>query len=114
MGFTPSKNDPDIWMRPSKEGKVYEYIAVYVDDLAIAAKDPAEICQILRDKFKFKLKEDGPLEYHLGCGYWRDPDGTLVADPKKYIEKMMEWYEKEFGERPKKIKTLMRKWRSCH
>ncbi|KAL7570518.1 hypothetical protein ACA910_004294 [Epithemia clementina (nom. ined.)] len=105
MGFTPSKNDPDIWMRPSKDGKVYEYIAVYVDDLAIVAKDPAEICQILRDKFKFKLKGDGPLEYHLGCGYWRDPDGTLVADPKKYIETMMEWYEKEFGEKPKKMKT---------
>ncbi|KAL7578841.1 hypothetical protein ACA910_016061 [Epithemia clementina (nom. ined.)] len=105
MGFTPSKNDPDIWMRPSKDGKVYEYIAFYVNDLAIAAKDPAKICQILRDKFKFKLKGDGLLEYHLGCGYWRDPDGTLVADPKKYIEKMMEWYEKEFGEKPKMIKT---------
>ncbi|KAL7574195.1 hypothetical protein ACA910_014870 [Epithemia clementina (nom. ined.)] len=62
MGFTPSKNDPDNWMRPSKDGKVYEYIAVYVDDLAIAAKDPAKICQILRDKFKFKPKGDGPLE----------------------------------------------------
>ncbi|KAL7570791.1 hypothetical protein ACA910_014420 [Epithemia clementina (nom. ined.)] len=105
MGFTPSKNDPDIWMRPSKDGKVYEYIAIYVDDLAIAAINPAEICQTLRDKFKFKLKGDGPLEYHLGCGYWRDPDGTLVADPKKYIEKMMEWYENEFGERPRKMKT---------
>ncbi|KAL7555621.1 hypothetical protein ACA910_007032 [Epithemia clementina (nom. ined.)] len=105
MGFSPSKNDPDIWMRLSKDGEVYEYIAVYVDDLAIVAKDPAEICQILKDKFKFKLKGDGPLEYHLGCGYWRDPDGTLVADPKKYIEKMMEWYEQEFGEKPRKFKT---------
>ncbi|KAL7575360.1 hypothetical protein ACA910_001874 [Epithemia clementina (nom. ined.)] len=60
MGFSPSKNDPDIWMRPSKDGDVYEYIAVYVDDLAIVAQDPAEICQVLRDKFKFKLKEMAP------------------------------------------------------
>ncbi|KAL7570793.1 hypothetical protein ACA910_014422 [Epithemia clementina (nom. ined.)] len=105
MGFSPSKNDPDIWMRLSKDGEVYEYSAVYIDDLAIVAKDPAKICQILKDKFKFKLKGDGPLEYHLGCGYWRDPDGTLVADPKKYIEKMMEWYEQEFGEKPRKFKT---------
>ncbi|KAL7567086.1 hypothetical protein ACA910_002809 [Epithemia clementina (nom. ined.)] len=105
MGFLPSKNDPDIWMRSSRDGEVYEYIAVYVDDLAIIAKDPAEIGQILREKYKFKLKGDGPLEYHLGCGYWRDPNGTLVADPKKYIEKMMEWYEKEFGKKPRKLKT---------
>ena len=38
MRFHISKGDPDIWMR--KNGDIWEYIAVYVDDLAIAAKDP--------------------------------------------------------------------------
>ena len=38
--FKPSKADPDIWMRSSKDGTLYEYIAVYVDDLAIYMKDP--------------------------------------------------------------------------
>jgi starvation-inducible outer membrane lipoprotein len=41
MGFEPSKSEPDIWMR--KNGNIYEYITVYVDDLAIAAKDPKGI-----------------------------------------------------------------------
>ena len=36
MGFTPCRAEPDIWMR--RNGNVYKYIAVYVDDLAIAAK----------------------------------------------------------------------------
>jgi hypothetical protein len=38
MGFMPSKAEPDIWMR--QNGDVYEYIGVYVDDLAIIAKNP--------------------------------------------------------------------------
>ena len=38
--FKPSKADPDIWMKWSKDGTQYEYIAVYVDDLAICMQDP--------------------------------------------------------------------------
>ena len=38
LGFFPCKSDPDIWMRRS--GDIYEYVAVYVDDLAIAMKNP--------------------------------------------------------------------------
>ena len=26
----------------------------------------------------------GPLEYHLGCTYKKDPDGTLAADPRRF------------------------------
>ena len=40
MNFKPSKADPDIWMRSSKDGTHYEYIAVYVDDIDICMKDP--------------------------------------------------------------------------
>ena len=38
MGFSPSKAEPDIWMQCVDDH--YEYIAVYVDDLAITSKDP--------------------------------------------------------------------------
>ena len=105
MGFKPSKADPDIWMKSSKDGSHYEYIAVYVDDLAICMKDPKAFCDTLKEKYKLKLKGVGPINYHLGCGYTRDEDGTLVADPRKYVEKILESYEKTFGEKPKKSKT---------
>ena len=105
MGFKPSKADPDIWMKSSKYGSHYEYIAVYVDDLAICMKDPKAFCDTLKEKYKLKLKGVGPINYHLGCGYTRDEDGTLVADPRKYVEKILESYEKTFGEKPKKSKT---------
>ena len=105
MGFKPSKADPDIWTKSSKDGSHYEYVAVYVDDLAISMKDPKSFCDTLKEKYKLKLKGVGPINYHLGCGYTRDEDGTLVADPKKYVEKILESYEKTFGEKPKKTKT---------
>ena len=75
MNFAPSKADPDVWMRCN--GDVYEYIAVYVDDLAIAAMNPKVIVDVLVNKYKYKLKGVGPIKFHLGCDFARDPDGTL-------------------------------------
>ena len=44
IGFKPSKADPNIWMKSSKDGKHYEHIAVYADDLAICMKDQKAFC----------------------------------------------------------------------
>ena len=102
MMFKPSKADPDVWMRPEPGGTCYEYIAVYVDDLAIAAKDPQAFCNELKKKYNLKFKGVGPLEYHLGCTYKKDPDGTLAADPRRYVNKILESYERMFKEKPRK------------
>ena len=102
LKFKPSKADPDVWMRPEPGGTCYEYIAVYVDDLAIAAKDPQPFCNELKNKYNLKLKGVGPLEYHLGCTYKKDPDGTLAADPRRYVNKILESYESMFKEKPRK------------
>ena len=106
MGFKPSRADPDIWMKSSKDGSHYEYIAVYVDDLAICMKDPKSFCDTLKEKYKLKLKGVGPINYHLGCGYTRDEDGTLVADPRKYIEKILESYEKPMEKNQRRPRHL--------
>ena len=100
--FKPSKADPDVWMRPEPGGTCYEYIAVYVDDLAIAAKDPEAFCNELKKKYNLNLKGVGPLEYHLGCTYKKDPDETLAADPRRYVNKILESYERMFMEKPRK------------
>ena len=98
MNFTPSKADSDVWYR--RVNDAYEYIAVYVDDLAIASKQPGKIIDELTTQFALKLKGVGPLTYHLGCDFVRDPDGTLSYGPKKYIEKILANYERIFGEAP--------------
>ena len=102
MNFKPSKADPDVWMRPEPGGTCYEYIAVYVDDLAIAAKDSQAFCNELKKKYNLKLKGVGPLEYHLGCTYKKDPDGTLAADPRRYVNKILESFKRMFKEKPRK------------
>ena len=101
LKFKPSMADPDVWMKPEPGGTCYEYIAVYVDDLAIAAKDPQAFCNELKKRYNLKLKGVGPLEYHLGCTYKKDPDGTLAADPRRYVNKILESYERMFKEKPR-------------
>ena len=41
-----SKADPSIWLRKAPNLRCYEYIAVYVDDLCIAAESPSASIQI--------------------------------------------------------------------
>ena len=98
MDFFPCKAEPCIWMQLN--GDLYEYIAVYVDDLAIACKDPEAIVSVLQDKYKFKLKGTGKIDYHLGCGFSRDEDGVLCISPRRYVDKMIDAYQTMFGEMP--------------
>jgi hypothetical protein len=81
MGFVQSRAESDIWMR--ENDGLYEYIAVYIDNLLIAARDPGEITRALEESHKFKLKGVSPLTYILGCDYFRDKDGTLCCGPRK-------------------------------
>ena len=99
LGFKPSKADPDVWYR--EHDGWYEYVAVYVDDLAIASKDAKEIIRQLKEDHHYKLKGVGEISFHLGCDFGRDPDGTLWFGPKKYVGKMMQTYERMFGNLPK-------------
>ena len=59
MKFTPSKADPCIWLRKAPNLRCYEYIAVYVDDLCIAAESPSTIIDIFQTKYNLKVKGDG-------------------------------------------------------
>ena len=68
-------------------------------------KDPKPFL-ILSKKNTSSSSRVGPFSYHLGCGYTRDEDGTL-ADPRKYVGKNLESYNKRFGEKPKKTRPLL-------
>jgi len=61
LGFEPSQAEPDIWM--CRVDDHYEYVAVYVDDLAIAMKNPKAITDVLTSCHGFKLKRD--WSYHV-------------------------------------------------
>jgi hypothetical protein len=107
MAFFPCKADPDVWMRRMLDH--YEYIAVYVDDLAIVSKNPGAITKALIDKYNYKLKGVGPISYHLGGNFDRDNDGTLRYGPRKYIEKIIDSFEKLYGQKPKEFTSPLEK-----
>ena len=86
-----------------KNGDIYEYIAIYIDDNCIASKDPKEIARQLEDKYKFKLKGTGHISYHLRCAFFHDSTGALCFSPKIYIEKMKESCIPMFGTASKEV-----------
>ena len=46
----------------------------------------------------------------MGADYFQDPDGTMVSQPKKYIEKLKETYVRLFNTEPSKdLKTPLEK-----
>jgi len=99
MGFFVSKAEKDIWMRD--KGDHYECIAVHVDDLLIASKDPDSVIKLLTEKCQFKLKGTVPTEFHVGCDFFRDEEGVLCYGPKKYIEKILDNCRRIHGTWPK-------------
>jgi hypothetical protein len=90
-----------------KNDGLYEYIAVYVYDLLISARNPND--KVLKENHKFKLKGVGPLTYHVGCDYFRDKDGLLWYGPRKYISKMIGHFESMFGCKPREYTSPLEK-----
>ncbi|HEY9709872.1 MAG TPA: reverse transcriptase domain-containing protein, partial [Oculatellaceae cyanobacterium] len=97
-GINSCLAEPDIWM--CRNGELYEYIAVYVDDLAFAMIDPSNFVHTLKNKYGFKIKDAGPLEFHLGADFYCDKEGVLCMAPQKYIGRLIQSYEQMFGKKP--------------
>ena len=61
----------------------------------------------VEEPYGYKLKGVGEMKFHLGCDYYRDPDGVLRSGPKGYIDKMVEGFKMMFpGEQPDKGKKV--------
>ena len=72
--------------------------------------NPKELIRILKSKYHLKVKGDGPLTYHLEADYFHDPDGTMVCQPKKHIDKLKETHIRLFNTEPQKgLKTPQQK-----
>jgi hypothetical protein len=63
LGFTPSRADPDLWLKKTKYG--YDYIATHVDDLIVVSKTPQEYIALIEQEFALRNIESEP-SYYLG------------------------------------------------
>ena len=69
-----------------------------------------ELISILKTKYQHKVIVDSPLTYHLRVDYYHDLDGTIICQPKTYIEKLKETYIRLFNTEPSKgLKTPLEK-----
>ena len=84
LGWKPCSLANDIWIRKDKEGKLYDYIAFYVDDFIIVSNHPAELATELGEIFS--IKEIGPPSRYLGAdvrwveGYFQFSSSTYVIE----------------------------------
>ena len=69
MHFFSCNVELDICMR--KYGELWEYVAVYVDNLVFVARDPDQFVKELEDMYTYKLKGTGSISLHLGCDFFR-------------------------------------------
>ena len=84
-----------------RNGYSYEYIASYVDDLFIVAKEPEMVVKHLQDICKYKLKGTGSISFHLDYNYFLDDDKNLCYRSRQYIHKLINNFVQMIGYKPK-------------
>ena len=70
IGYRPSIDDPDVWMRPglNPDGfRYWEYILCYVDYILCISHDHKKSMQMIQNKFKLKDDKMEPPQTYLGA-----------------------------------------------
>jgi hypothetical protein len=92
----PYHGDTYVWMQDA--GDIWEYIGIYVHDLATCLKDPKAFFDVrMGPKYNYKLKGVGPIKYHLGGDFEQDKDGTLSWGSRTFVKQMLKNYKQMFG-----------------
>ena len=63
--------------------------------------DTKSLMDTLENNYRFNLKGQGPISFHLGCDFFRGSNGVLCFAPYKYIENMVQTYMTMFDTNPK-------------
>ena len=73
-------------------------MATYVDDLCFIVDNLEPFIKALKNNsiHPHKLKGSGHLNFHLGCAFRRDKDGTLYQDASRYAQRMKDNYKMLF------------------
>ena len=96
LGFVPTRADPDLWIKRSDDGKKYEYIATYVDDIIVVAIKPNKYLDKIKDQFPIRNIEANP-EYYLGNNIEVRSNKTIKISSTKYITEVLRKHEEKYG-----------------
>jgi hypothetical protein len=64
--------------------------------------DPKSFKDTLQNKYNFKLKGTGAIDFHLGQSFSWNDDGEMEISVKCYVDKMIDTYVQLYGEKPRK------------
>ena len=70
IGYTPSKSDPDVWLRSAVKpdgSEYYEMVICYVDDVLEISNMPMRMMDGIRSVFKLKDDKAGVPDVYLGA-----------------------------------------------
>jgi hypothetical protein len=84
LGFTPTRYDADIWIRPNpKDKNLYDYVGSHTDDLMVVSSEPQAIMTALQKVYTIKKIQEP--HFHLGCDYRQNSDGSWSIGTKTYV-----------------------------
>ena len=83
MGFKVSKAEPEVLIRLNEKHDFYEYIAVYVDDLAIASKKLWRDHQISYWKIKLQIERHWHYQVLSSNGFFSNKYVIMCISPKR-------------------------------
>jgi len=93
MGYTSSKADPDIWLRPAVKNnscQYYEMLLIYVDDILCVSHQPHHTMDQIQQLYRLKDKVIGPPKRYLGANIstYQLPDGSEAwsASARDYVK----------------------------
>ena len=98
LGYRPSRADPNLWWIDCKTH--HEFVATYVDDLLVFAKQPMDLITTLKQKYV--LKGVGEPEYYLGANLvdvtgWGKPGVKYGLSAETYVGRIVQQVEKTIG-----------------
>jgi Reverse transcriptase (RNA-dependent DNA polymerase) len=104
LGYTSSRADPDVWMRPAVKPngfEYYEYLLTYVDDCLILSHNPKQITQSIETEYKYRLKDVGEPTRYLGAeiGKYSFSDNlqSWYMSAKTYLQRAIIEVERKWG-----------------
>ncbi|KAG7369925.1 reverse transcriptase RNA-dependent DNA polymerase [Nitzschia inconspicua] len=93
LGFTETKADPNVWIRPDTKDdgtEYYEMLFVYVDDVLALSKNPRSIIDAINEVYKVKQGSDKKPDRYLGGDVMEvEVDGgrrIWATSPRTYVK----------------------------
>ena len=111
IGYTPTKADPDVWLRPALKSDGFEYyelVLCYVDDILSISADPADALKGLQVTFKLKDDKIEVPDIYLGAALGRmqvDSQWCWTMSAEKYVSASVKNVEEALAKKGLRLPT---------